>query len=167
MAIHDPDHWAATVPKANWSWNPLLSDGLDDALALILSSRCWYEGMFEFLAFSGQNERRRGIPPHWLSNVAEQLADQRCERLPRFILYIWRELFGAGMESPGAYRLAQRTSAAISATVLASRPYCAVAHELGFSDQSHMARSVRSSTGHSLSQLRKLSLKALDGQCGS
>lgn len=58
--------------------------------------------------------------------------------------------------NPTAFRSSRRLAQAIRATVLEQMPLIAIAHEAGFADQAHFARSMRAATGFTPRQLRAL-----------
>lgn len=166
IAVHDDSLWAATALPETWGWHSLSYRSHHETLASIGSSPNWTEIAFELLALGAPVETRKGQPPLWLASIAEQIAEEphlalaglatRAGIHPVYLARAFRSWYGM---SPSAFRLSQRTSAAIRIGLSSNRTAAGVAHDLGFSDQSHMARSVRSATGHSLTQLRRLALK--------
>lgn len=169
VAVDDPEHWAAAVPSAEWAWRPLLKRDYHSLIAsLNSSSSALCDASFELLAFGANASQRRGEPPCWLRGVKEHLCDSPDAMLgnlaaeadvhPVYLARAFRDWYGI---SPSTFRLVQRTSAAIGATLWGNKAASAVAHEVGFADQSHMARSIRAATGHSLSELRLLAARSL------
>jgi AraC-like DNA-binding protein len=67
----------------------------------------------------------------------------------------FRQLFGI---SPARYRAEARTIRALEALGNPEAPLAAVAYDLGFSDQAHMTRAVRTLTNHSPKQWRQIKL---------
>ncbi len=168
VAIHDPHHWAAMVPSAEWNWQPLMRRDYNDVLASFASPDRLCDATFELLALGTRVERRKGVPPRWLRRVEERLSD--CPDSPLSVVaadagvhpvYLARAFRGWYGVSPSAFRLVQRTSAAIGAALWSHKAASSIALEVGFADQSHMARSIRSATGHSLSELRLMATRLL------
>jgi AraC family transcriptional regulator len=126
------------------------------------------DATFELLASCSEVPRRKGVPPRWLRLVEEQLRARPDLTLsavaadagvhPVYLARAFRRWHGG---TPSAFRLLQRTSAAVGAALWSGKAASAVAHEVGFADQSHMARSIRSATGYSLSELRHMALRTL------
>lgn len=168
VAIHDPDHWCAAVPEPEWAWYPLLRRDYFDLLATVATADRLCDATFELLARGTKAPLRKGIPPKWLRLVREQLcarpdlplsmAAAEAQVHPVYLARAFRGWYGI---SPSAFRLMQRTSVAIDAALWSGRAAAAIAQDTGFADQSHMARSIRSATGHSLTQLRLLAGSAL------
>ena len=168
VAIHDPNHWAAVAPSPEWTWRPLIKRDFGEVLASFAEPDRLCDATFELLALGTRVQRRKGTPPRWLRTVEEQLSDR--PDLPLSVVaagagvhpvYLARAFRGWYGVSPSAYRLVQRTSAAIGAALWSGKAASAIAHDVGFADQSHMARSIRSATGHSLSELRRMAARAL------
>lgn len=168
VAIDDPDHWAATLAPREWTWRPLIRHDYGEVLACLAAADGMREATFELLALGTRAPRRLGHPPRWLRTVEEQLRDHPDLSLsivaaeagvhPVYLARAFRSWYGV---APSAFRLAQRTSAAIGAALWSGKAASTIAHEVGFADQSHMARSIRSATGHSLSELRLMALRSL------
>jgi len=167
VAIHDPELWSAAIPKPEWAWHPLTRRDHADLLATLAAADRPCDAAFELLALSSKAPLRKGIPPRWLRLVKEELCDRpdlplsvaaaRAQVHPVYLARAFRAWYGI---SPCAFRLAQRTSAAIDAGLWSPRAASAIAQDVGFADQSHMARAIRSATGHSLSQLRLLASRS-------
>ena len=168
VAVQDPCHWTAAAPSPEWSWHPSLSSGeYIELLASFGTSDRLCDVTFELLARTTRAPVREGIPPRWLRLVREQLAEHPdlslsvvaadAEVHPVYLARAFRGWYGT---SPSAFRLAQRTSAAIDAALWSGRAASEVAQDVGFADQSHMARTIRAVTGHSLSQLRALAAQS-------
>jgi len=167
IAIHDPKLWSAAIPKPEWARHSLTRCDQAGLFATFANSDRPGEAVFELLALSTKAAPRKGIPPQWLREVKEQLCDQpglplsvvavRARVHPVYLARAFRAWYGM---SPRTFRLAQRTSAAIEAGLWSRRATSAIAQDVGFADQSHMARAIRSATGHSLSQLRRLAARA-------
>jgi AraC family transcriptional regulator len=168
VAIDDPGHWASTLPPPEWSWRPLVRRDYGELLASLAAPDRLRDATFELLALGSRLDRKKGTPPRWLRTVAEQLNDRPDLSLsvvaadagvhPVYLARAFRRWYGT---SPSAFRLLQRTSAAIGAALWSGKAASDVAHGVGFADQSHMARSIRSATGHTLSELRLLALRSL------
>lgn len=167
IAIHDSALWCAAVPKPEWTWHPLTRRDFADVLDSFAAEDRRSDAAFELLARDTGTPLRKGRPPQWLRRVKEQLCDRldlplsvaaaEAQVHPVYLARAFRGWYGI---SPSAFRLMQRTSAAIDAALWDVRAAAAIAHEVGFADQSHMARSIRAATGHSLSQLRLLAARA-------
>jgi AraC family transcriptional regulator len=129
------------------------------------------ETLFELLSLPGGAACGQGIPPRWLREVEERLQARPDSSLsmvaehakvhPVYLSRAFRRWYGT---SPSVFRLRQRTSAAIDAALWSGKAASTVAHEVGFADQSHMVRSIRSATGHSLSELRVLAAQSLNAR---
>ena len=168
VAIDDPDHWAAALPPPEWTWRPLTGRDYGEVLASLTAPDRLRDATFELLALGGRVPRRKGIPPRWLRVVEEQLREDPDRSLsavaaeagvhPVHLARAFRLWYGI---TPSAFRLVQRTSSAIGAALWGGKAASTVAHDVGFADQSHMARSIRSATGYSLSELRRLALQSL------
>src|SRR5687768_12414770 len=168
VAIDDPDHWAAALPPPEWTWRPLTRRDYGQVLASMAAPGRLRDATFELLALGSRLPTRNGSPPRWLRVAAEQLRERPDLSLggaaaeagvhPVYFARAFRGWYGV---TPSAYRLVQRTSAAIGATLWRGRSASTVAHDVGFADQSHMARSIRSATGHSLSELRRMAQRSL------
>ena len=168
VAIDDPDHWAAVLPPPEWTWRPLTRRVYGEVLASLAAPDRLRDATFELLALGTRVPRRKGNPPRWLRIVEEQLRDRPDLSLsvvaadagihPVYLARAFRCWYGV---TPSAFRLVQRTSAAIGAALWSARAASTIAHDVGFADQSHMARSIRSATGHSLSELRLMALRSL------
>jgi AraC family transcriptional regulator len=168
VAIDDPDHWAAAVPPPEWTWRPLTRRDYGEVLASLAAPDGLRDATFELLALGARPPLRKGKPPRWLRIVEEQLRDRPDLSLsvvaaeagvhPVHLARAFRSWYGV---TPSAFRLAQRTSAAIGAALWSGKVASTVAYDVGFSDQSHMARSIRSATGHSLSELRLMAQRSL------
>jgi AraC-like DNA-binding protein len=173
VAIHDPRHWAAVVPSPEWTWRPLIKRGYGEMLASFASPDRLCDATFELLALASKVQRRKGVPPRWLRTVEEQLSDRPDLLLsvvaagagvhPVYLARAFRGWYGV---SPSAFRLVQRTSAAIGAALWSGKVASTIALDVGFADQSHMARSIRSATGHSLSELRRMATRSLKAGLG-
>ena len=106
--------------------------------------------------------RERHAPP-WLSRCIEQLFDagshvtnvgalaREAGVHPVHLARTFRDLLG---ESPGALLRRRRVARAIALIRGTSRALAAIALECGFTDQSHMSRSIRRASGGSPSTLR-------------
>jgi AraC family transcriptional regulator len=168
VAIDDPAHWASTLPPPEWNWRPMVRRDYGEVLSSLTAPDGLRDATFELLALGSRPDRKIGIPPRWLRTVEEQLRDRPDQSLsdvaadagvhPVYLARAFRCWYGT---SPSAFRLLQRTSAAIGAALWSGKAASDVAHEVGFADQSHMARSIRSATGHSLSELRAMALRSL------
>lgn len=168
VAIDDPAHWAAALPPPEWTWRPVIRRDYGEVLASLAAPERLRDATFELLALGSRVPRRTGDPPRWLRLVEEQLSDRPALSLslvaaeagvhPVYLARAFRCWYGV---TPSAFRLVQRTSAAIGAALWSGRAASTVAHDVGFADQSHMARSIRSATGHSLSELRRMALRSL------
>lgn len=168
VAIDDPDHWAATLPPPEWTWRPLIRRDYGELLASLTTPDRARDATFELLALGSRVPRSKGQPPRWLRLVEERLCERPDVSLsavaaeagvhPVYLARAFRRWYGV---TPSAFRLAQRTSSAIGAALWGAKAASAIAHDVGFADQSHMARSIRSATGHSLSELRHLALRSL------
>ncbi|MEO6461898.1 MAG: AraC family transcriptional regulator [Candidatus Eisenbacteria bacterium] len=171
VAIDDPDHWAAALPPPEWTWRPMIRRDYGEVLASLTAPDRLRDATFELLALGSRAPRRKGSPPRWLRLVEEQLrecADQSLSLVaadagvhPVYLARAFRRWYGT---TPSAFRLVQRTSAAVGAALWSGKAASAVAHDVGFADQSHMARSIRSATGYTLSELRHMALRSLSPQ---
>src|SRR5882672_1266087 len=139
VAIHDPHHWAAVVPPPEWTWRPLIKRDYGEVLALFAEPDRLCDATFELLAMGTRVQRRKGIPPRWLRMVEEQLSD--CPDLSLSVVaagagvhpvYLARAFRGWYGVSPSAFRLVQRTSAAIGQALWNGKPASAVALDVGF-----------------------------------
>ena len=170
VAIEDPAHWEEVVPTPGWAWRPLVRSEYDQVLASLMAPGRLHDATFELLALGSRSPRRRGVPPRWLRGVEEQLREQPDLALgalavqagvhPVSLARAFRSWYGV---TPSAFRLVQRTSAAIGSALWSGKSASAVAQDVGFADQSHMARSIRSATWHSLAELRRMALRSLRG----
>jgi len=168
VAIHDPGHWMAALPPSEWTWRPLARHAYGAALTFLAAPDGLRDATFELLALGGRVPLKKGAPPRWLRDVEEQLRDRPDLSLgvvasgasvhPVYLARAFRQWYGV---TPSAFRLIQRTSAAVGAGLWSDRSASTVAHDVGFADQSHMARSIRSATGYSLSELRHMALRSL------
>lgn len=168
VAIDDPGHWAATLPPPEWAWRPLIRRDYGEMLASLTAPERLKDATFELLALGTRLPRRRGDPPRWLRGVEERLRDLPDSSLsvaaadagvhPVYLARAFRSWYGV---TPSAFRLVQRTSAAIGVALWSGRSASTVAHDVGFADQSHMARAIRSATGYTLSELRAMALRSL------
>jgi AraC family transcriptional regulator len=168
VAIDDPKHWAAALPPPEWAWRPLVRRDYGQVLASLAVPHRAHDATFELLAMGSRVARREGDPPRWLRVVEEQLRDRPDSTLstvaadsgvhPVYLARAFRSWYGV---TPSAFRLAERTSAAIGAALWRDQAASTIAHDVGFADQSHMARSIRAATGYSLSELRLMALRSL------
>jgi AraC family transcriptional regulator len=168
VAIDDPDHWAAALPAPEWTWRPMIRRNYGAVLASLTAPGRLRDATFELIASCSRVTRREGDPPRWLRLVEEQLRAHPDLSLgvvaadagvhPVYLARAFRRWHGV---TPSAFRLVQRTSQAVGAALWSRKTASAVAHEVGFADQSHMARSIRSATGYSLSELRHMALRSL------
>jgi AraC family transcriptional regulator len=171
VSIDDPDHWAAALPPPEWNWRPLIRRDYGELLASLTAPDRLRDATFELLALGSRAPRRKGQPPRWLRMVEEQLCERPDLSLsavaaeagvhPVYLARAFRRWYGV---TPSAFRLVQRTSSAIGAALWSGKAASTIAHDVGFADQSHMARSIRSATGHSLSELRHMALRSLSPQ---
>jgi AraC family transcriptional regulator len=109
----------------------------------------------------------RGAPPGWLRQLAEKLMEEPRTSIqslaseagvhPVYLARAFRRWYGV---PPSEYRLRVRTSRGLASALFCQRGAAEAAHSAGFADQSHMCRSIRSSTGVTLSRLRALYLAA-------
>ena len=171
VAIDDPGHWAAALPPPEWTWRPLIRRDYGEVLASLAAPERLRDATFELLALGSRMPQRKGNPPRWLRIVEEKLREQPDLFLsdlaadasvhPVYLARAFRRWYGV---TPSAFRLVQRTSAAVGAALWSGKAASTVAHDVGFADQSHMARSIRSATGFSLSELRHMALRSLGPQ---
>jgi AraC-like DNA-binding protein len=105
---------------------------------------------------------------HWTGLLASDLRTMACLSLRR-----WAGAFGMRPEdlsrgfrrefgvSPKQYRLEARTRSAWREVLLSSRTLTTIAHDQGFSDLSHLSRSVRLLTGYPPSVWRSLACNSV------
>jgi AraC family transcriptional regulator len=168
VSIEDPGHWAAALPSSEWAWRPVARCDYGDVLASLTAPERLRDATFELLALGSRVSRAKGQPPRWLRAVEELLRERPDRSLgavaaeagvhPVYLARAFRRWYGV---TPSAFRLAERTSSAIGAALWRGNAPSNIAHDVGFADQSHMARSIRAATGHSLSQLRRMALRSL------
>jgi AraC family transcriptional regulator len=171
VAIDEPDHWAAALPPPEWTWRPLVRRDYGEVLASLTTPERLKDATFELLALGSRVQRAKGSAPRWLHGVEEQLRERPDVSLgalagelgvhPVYLARAFRRWHGM---TPSGFRLAHRTSTAIGAALWGGRAAATIAHDVGFADQSHMARSIRAATGHSLSELRRMALHSLTAQ---
>lgn len=165
VSVKDPDLWEAALPGASWRWSHLASSRLKHLSTLLAgqANRDVETLVHELLAAGQADPATRGAPPRWLKQVEERLCDEPGATLgqmaqdadvhPVYLSRAFRAAFGV---SPSEHRLERRTSLAIGQSLSGADDGSTVAHASGFSDQSHMCRSIRRMTGFSLTQLRSL-----------
>lgn len=153
ISIADPELWARAVPDQRWRWARLECAEYSEIVSL-LGGVGRSDAVFELLALAAGRERRTGIPPNWLRRVFERLADDPNADLtalasdagvhPVYLSRAFRRWYAV---SPSEFRLRRRSSRATQGLLGGTEPTCQIAHECGFSDQSHMTRSIRKITG--------------------
>jgi len=168
VAIDEPDHWAASLPSLEWTWRPLVRRDYGKLLASLAAPGNLRDATFELLALGSRVPPAKGSAPRWLRSVEEQLRERPDLSLgalasevgvhPVYLARAFRRWHGM---TPSAFRLAQRTSSAIGEGLWGGKAASTIAHDVGFADQSHMARSIRAATGHSMSELRRMALLSL------
>jgi AraC family transcriptional regulator len=165
LKVHDTALWTASAAARDWGWSRLGAARVSEILRLLTSPSLGepLAGVYELLASIGAGRPGRGTPPRWLREVSERLVEEPAVRLaqlsreagvhPVYLSRAFRTWFGC---SPKSYRLNRRTSAAIGVALTCRTRAADIAHDAAFADQSHMARSIKEMTGHSLTQLRAM-----------
>lgn len=166
VSIADAEQWELIAPRRGWEWRRLQANDrrlLLNSFASTALRMCRSELTFELLALTSDDTFVRGTPPAWLAQLAEKLTDQPETSIqslasetgvhPVYFARAFRLWYGV---PPSEYRLRARTSRALASALFRRRGAAEAAHTAGFADQSHMCRSIRSSTGMTLSRLRTL-----------
>lgn len=113
-------------------------------------------------------ESARGLPPIWLRRSREEMLDtpERCGIAEcaaaagvhrAHFSRLFHQYFGT---SPSEFRRRCRVARALARTVEGSENIVSVAHATGFSDQSHLTRELRRTTGFPPAVLRRLLIQA-------
>jgi|GEM_PF-462739 len=164
ISVHNPQTWAAAAPDARWDWQPLAAGIFAEMVQLGSAAQKGdaAEIMHSLLAAAAPRVARTGTAPKWLLDVRQMISDDPSAAVadlaegagfhPVYLCRAFASWFGT---TPVVYRRQQRTAVAIAA-LLEGRPASHVAHDCGFSDQSHMCRGIKRSTGHSISELISL-----------
>lgn len=122
------------------------------------------EAICDLLALSSATEPPRGDPPRWLVAAREAIMDAPHEATVEdaartagvhrvHFSRMFRRCFGS---PPSVYRRRALVARAIHQTVRTSEPLSAIACDQGFSDQPHLTRCVRATTGVAPAALRTL-----------
>jgi AraC family transcriptional regulator len=164
VSVADAGQWELIAPRASWEWRRLSESEqhlllpLNDAPPLLDSPS---QLTCELLSLATGNETVSGTPPAWLTQLAERLTEEPQASIhsmasqvgvhPVYLARAFRRWYGV---APSEYRLRAKTSRALANALFHASPAAEAANKASFADQSHMCRSIRSSTGVSLSQLR-------------
>jgi AraC family transcriptional regulator len=166
VSVEDPELWDRSFGSERWHWSSPEPRRLAELLALF---RRWSGGedkggaLVELIALAQPQRPRTGLAPKWLREVRERLDEGSDATLGKLAVeagvhpvYLSRAFAAWYRTSPSSYRLRRKASAAVALALGGGMKAADVALESGFADQSHMCRSVRKSTEHSLSELLAL-----------
>jgi AraC family transcriptional regulator len=165
IKISDAKLWASLeMPKA-LGWHGLDQRSRDALLRLILHSCADpKEVLDELVVLASPMPRHDRSPPPWLKGVRARLKHepdsatilQLASDYGVHPVYLARRFFACFGESPSVYRHRRMTARGLRSALIDGAPAAIAASEAGFADQSHMARTVRRQTGHSLTELKRI-----------
>lgn len=134
----------------------------ESLLAAVASTHPQYESSVRAALAGGSESGAPDDPPAWLAVVLREFgwidpvplegAAMLAGLHPTHFVRAFRKY--AGM-TPGGYRRSQRVRAASSLLLHSSAPLSRIAHECGFSDQSHLTNVFREATGISPRRYRR------------
>jgi len=162
IKITDAGLW--TFPPDARGWHALDQPSRDAVLGLILRPRSKPgEVLHELVALAAPLPRPHTLPPAWLVRVHERLAhDPETPTILQLAsehgvhpVHLARTFLAWFGEAPSVYRHRRMTARALRSALIDGAPAAMAACEAGFADQSHMARSIRRQTGHSMTELKR------------